>query len=198
MSLPSGFSIEVSTQRPDRDTLLIPNSACTVSVLFGSDADIELLEDLYEPGPSLTLTVGAAFVRELMLRLVEAGRRFLVTVPSQATISGSFPAICDTPADVEDLLGLLSSQARKSGPHLHPVHAWGLLDRNRQEAWLVTEFARDPDDESLWRKLLDKGVMQLTIGEDSCELFVNCDDMDNTLAMVRKALKTVPFPVYWA
>lgn len=205
-SLDLSIAIVVSRARPDPESN--PGNQCGIRLeieINPVDDDAEGLvssaddEEPYDPGPPLTLTVAETFVRRLFTLYVEAGRQFVVTVPNAANLSGTFPADCTTPEDVEHIVTLLSDQARRSTFHnIYPIHAWGLAAANaRDGAWLIREFVGDPNDESLWVTLLGRGVLQLSIAETTCDVFTNGDDFEDALDLFTETLRFLPYPTHW-
>jgi hypothetical protein len=179
--------------------LTIEHNGSDAATDVTTGAGVEHDETAYDPGPPLTLTVAEEFVRELLMLFVQSGRQFLVSVPKDAKLDSTFPADCTTRNDVEAILAVLGERVLTTNPHsIYPIHAWGLRANNaREDFWLLTEFSRDSDDESLWVTLLEKGVLQLTIAESTCDLFSNCDDLDDTLAVLTRALRLLPYPCRW-
>ena len=189
--------LEVLPVRPDLDAECLEGSACTLRVSVEPAADRSRVDErglsrLPETRGNEPDSRFLSVVRRVLANLL-ASQFFVLLEPPDPVGESWYPeAVCRNFDDTDRALvrysALAVSASARDAIEI-PLTVWAIPTSNESGALgALNRYRRALDDRSRWRKVIQAGVVAITVYADTCTLAFDCDQADEIAHILRTAL----------
>lgn len=202
------YAFAIRSSRLDTDPNLIEGSACVVRLELVPSTELRnapqieySTADVNAGGieePELMLTIGIGFLRSLVAVFLRNGRACRLEGSELADRSWLESFRCDFLADLPGCMERLAAMTRSSGSDAYPILIWVMpVDFTWQIDAAIAEFRGMRTSWSLWRQIIDSGVLRLTVSESTCSVAFSCEQFDQCRRWIEEAVEHSSLPARW-
>lgn len=157
-------------------------------------------EEASEPGPPIMVQGARPLLEGILFRILGAGMLCRIDVGPWPRYTPLWPAICQTPGEISQCLDELANIPADdtSAAAVFPVEFWLFpLDRAADIEELLEAYVEEPMSWCLWRRLLNSGIVWVSLFQDKCSVATDCERVDRVFGWVKEALVQSGIPFRW-